>query len=277
MEYTNIITGQSMLGVEANKWTTEAELDFLGASDMASYYQEHKQGIEAAGFVIGSFIPGTLGIKALKLAQAGKLGGVMQRATNLFAGPRDALVREAKAAISNPENSLFGQLNAAKYKAMALGAGDNALQGLAFEMAVAGTMKASPLLEEQDMSDIASNMMFGALAGGVIGGGIEALFIRSTFREAQLAANKLIKPGELSSRVGYEDNSTFRGTSIIGDRVATLLKSVDDIPLADLPETGIKAARFTENSAVLESRRLMSELAGQGNDCLLYTSDAADE
>lgn len=259
---------QNWLGLDIPKFGTEAELNAIGATDYLDYYNKHQQGIEAAGLVVGSFIPGMAGIKALKLAQAGKMGAVMARATGFFSGIKDAAVAQAAQEVAAGDAALFGQLGAYKLKAIAAGFGDQALQALAFETAVAGTMKASPLLDNQDFGDIATNMFYGTLVGGTVGGVLEGFFVNSLIRKAEVLADTSTKAAELATRYGYAPGSSFAGTSIAGDRVALLMDSIDKIP-TDLAGTlASKKIADTTNRAVLDSRRMLSELAGKGNEDL---------
>lgn len=249
-------------------WTMDAELKGIGADSYEEYYQKHQQGIEGAAFAIGALVPGTAGVKALKLAQAGKFGEVMQRATGLFAGVKAEALADAAAQINAGDAALFGQLGVAKLKAVAAGFGDQALQALAFETAVAGTMKASPILNDQDFGDIATNMLYGVLLGGIVGGSLESIFTLASLRKAAVTADVATKQAELTTRFGFHDDATYNGISIAGDRVVLLVQSIDKIPTDLVSQLAQKKITDTTNRAWLDSRTLLSGLAGKGNEDL---------
>lgn len=259
---------QNWLGLPIPKWSTDAELDAIGATDYKDYYDKHQQGIEAAGFAVGSLIPGLAAVKVMKLAQLGKMGAVMQRATSLFSGPRDAIIADAVGQINAGDASLFGSLTSAKYKAIALGVGDQALQSLAFETAVAGTMQGSPIMEQQDLVDVATNMFYGVLVGGGIGGALEGFTTRALLNKASVAADFATKNSELTTRYGFAEGASYRGQSILGDRVVALMDSLDKIPDDTANLLAQKKALFTKDTGVLDSKLLLGQLAGEGNEDL---------
>lgn len=256
----------NFFGADIPKWSTDAEMDAIGATSYKDYYDTHSQGIEAAGLLAGSLIPGMIGVKALKLAQLGKMGEVMQRATSIFSAPRDAIIADAMSTIKAGDSSLFGALTASKYKAIALGAGDQALQALVFETAVAGTMKASPLLDDQSLGDVATNMFYGVLLGGGVGGALEGISTRAMLNRALISADTATKDSEVTTRFGFGSGATYKGTSIAGDQVVQLMHSVDQIPDDLANNLAQKKAVITRDNSVLDSKLILSQLAGKGNE-----------
>ncbi len=265
-------TAASLAGIDTsnpNMFNVSDELSGIGATSYQEYYDAHSQGIETAGFLIGSFIPGTAGIKALKLAQAGYAGEAVARATGIFQGIKAKAIADGLAQINAGPDALFASLSTYKYKAIAAGFGDQALQSLAFETAVAGTMNASPIMSQQDMGDIATNMFYGTLLGGALGGGIESIFTRAAFKRAEVVADIGTKAAELTERLGFaERGATFRGTSVAGDAVVQLVHSIDQIPTDLASQLALKKAMDTTNRAFLDSRNLLTTLAGKGNEDL---------
>ena len=252
----------NFFGAGIQKWSVGAELQDIGAADYEDYYKAHEQGIEGAAFALGSFIPGMTAIKALKLAQAGKVGGIIQRATGIFSGPRDVILQGAKEQILAGDAALFPSLRAEKYKAIALGAGDQALQALAFETAVTATMKASPLLEDKDFTEIGTDMFYGVLLGGGIGGFIEGIGIRAALNKAKLSADVSTKASELTEQYGFAPGATYKGTTLAGDRVVALMHSIDAIPDDTVSVLAAKKATETKDRAALTAQNLLVELAG---------------
>lgn len=232
--------------------------DYVGEGEYNDYYKEHAQGIEAAGLIAGSFIPGTIAIKALKLAQLGKMGGAMSRATNIFAGPKQRIIDNALAEINAGDAALYASLNADKFKAIALGFGDQALQALSYEVATYATMKASPLLDKDSLGDVVSNVFFGALVGGGIGGVIEGIGTRALIEKAKVLADVGTKAQEHATYLG-------KGGYFAGDRVIALLDSLDQIPEAT-NLLGRKKASKTTDTAILNSKKILGTLVNKGDE-----------
>lgn len=250
------------LGGDSDKLTIADEVgdgNFLGqdASAVQDYYTRHSQGIEVAGFALGSLIPGTIAVKALKLAQLGEAGLAMQRATSLFSGPKQALIDDAIKDIGNPA-SLFNSLNTDKYKAIAFGVGDQALQALVFQVASAATMKASPILDDQGIGDLLTNTFYGTLVGAGIGGLVEGIGIKGIFNKALLNADTASKGQELITYLG-------KGGFQSGDRVATMLGSFYDIPL---PTNALERAKLSTSTdkLVLTAKANLQDLVGDGDE-----------
>lgn len=212
----------NMFGYDNDKATVEDE---VGDGDLNDYYQQHQQGIEAAGLAVGSLIPGLAGIKVLKLAQAGKMGSTMAAATNIFAGPKQAIIDGAMENILNPSTSLVSSITADKFKAVALGFGEQALQSLAYEAATTATMKANPLLDNQGLSETVDGMLYGALGGGAIGGVLDGVGSLWAFRKAALAAGEVIKPSQLVGRLSDQAQQV-----LAGDRALEIVNAVDKLP-----------------------------------------------
>lgn len=257
------LTGQSIINSFAN--TGIAVGNFFGGKfeplsmetelkdeSYKEYYADHSQGIEMAGLALGSMVPGLLAIKALKLAQAGKFTEPMKRATNIFAGPRDDLIKAAETELRLGDAALFPSMQADKVKAIAYGFGDQALQGLAYEIATVATMKQSPLLEADGVADILHNMFFGALVGGGIGGVIEGIGTRAIFKRAELYADTSTKAQEMVTYLG-------KGNYSAGDRVASILDSLDKIPEAT-GALGKAKLNYSRDAAILNSKKILGEL-----------------
>lgn len=272
IDYGNWALGGAVWGNAFSRWSTAKELEALGADSYEEYYKKHEEGIETASLLVGSLVPGTAGVKALKAIQGpnGVMGPVMGRATGIFSKVRNDAIEKAVGDINAGDAALFGLLNSQKTKAIAAGFGDQALQALAFELSVAGTMEASPLLDKMDMGDIATNMFYGVLLGGVVGGSIESLFVRGAIRRAEVAADVATKPAELTTQYGFATGVSLRGTSIAGDRVVALLDSLERIPVEDLGSSTLATKKIadTQLRAMNESKFLLGELAGKGNEDL---------
>ena len=165
-------------------------------SDMGQYYQDHQSGVDAFGFVLSSLVPGTVGVKAFRAgqtilrgaAEAGTLGTNMQAATGLLPSGRSLINRAIQATLE--PNAGFPVWNAQTVKAIAAGVGQAAMEGAAFETAVAATMYNSPVLEKQDLGDIASNILWGVGLSGAIGGVLHGAQVYSKIKGAETTLGK---------------------------------------------------------------------------------------
>src|SRR5260221_162466 len=137
--------------------------------DLGKYYKEHQSGVEIGGFIIGSFVPGMAGVKAFQAAKAGFIGSNMAKSTGLLTSLTADYATAAKIEFATG-SSPFTVLNQNVLKSLAQGVGAQALEAGAFEMAVAGTMFKSPVLEQQSTSDLIWNGLTGVVIGGGIGG-----------------------------------------------------------------------------------------------------------
>ena len=112
--------------------TRKVIADYAGEG-AAQFYDRNPQLVEGAGLMLGTAIPGGVGIKALRVAQAAK-GSVLGSMLNL---PEAALAtaRADAATAMVTGDAIFGQLTTNTAKALAAGAGANILDMAAFEVA----------------------------------------------------------------------------------------------------------------------------------------------
>jgi hypothetical protein len=137
--------------------------------DLGQYYKQHKEGIELAGFVATSFVPGMAGVKAMQAAKAGFLGTNMAKSAGLMQSLTRNYATAAKVEFATGA-SPFSVLNTNVVKSLAQGLGSAALEMAAFETAVSATMFKSPVLEDQGANNLFWNIATGTLIGGGIGG-----------------------------------------------------------------------------------------------------------
>jgi hypothetical protein len=100
----------------------------------------------------------------------------------------------------------FSAINSNGIRAIIAGVGQNALEGVAFEVAVQATMFKSPILEQQDGWDIAKNIAVGGVFGGVVGGAFETA---STLG----AIKKLVTKGEQGIKAFSSRTISLEGAS----------------------------------------------------------------
>lgn len=169
-------------------------------SDLGQYYKANKTAVDTVGFIGGSFIPGlgalkgySAGAKALNAVKAGRIGMNLEEATGLLKVTQWEALQAAKTEMVS-SNATFNILSGNTLKAVAAGFGEQAIQGAVFETAVAATMFKSPVMEEMDASDVASNILFGAVLGGGIGGVLEGAASYGFLRKAKSAADIALQP-----------------------------------------------------------------------------------
>ena len=149
--------------------------------EAAEYYRQNKAGVDLAGFVAGSIIPGTAGLKMFNAARSVGTGSRFSRSMNLFAAPRETATIAAMDAIKAGAPTIDAALRSNKLKAIANGFGENALQSTVWELSVAATMSKSPILESMDLEDIGLNVLTGGLIGGALGGVFDAFGLVGKF------------------------------------------------------------------------------------------------
>lgn len=185
--------GNLIFDADIERSNTQEVINSLD-SDLGAFYEEHQGGADLAGFMLSSLVPGLGGVKILKAGQqslragitAGKYGDGMGKALGLLAPMKkvhlDAALKEAVTS-----GSFAGIMQGNALRAVGAGIGQNALEALAFETAVAASMFNSPILENQDFGDFVSNVAWGAGVFGIAGGVIDGALINSSIKRA---ANK---------------------------------------------------------------------------------------
>ena len=189
----------NLISEDSFERTDTAEIISGLNSNLGAFYEDNREGADLVGFMVSSIVPGMAGIRILSAGQkslqatlaTGRFGSGTSKALGLLAPNKKAYADKAlKEVVSN--SSAAGLLQGNALKSMVSGFGQNALEVLAFETAVATTMFNSPILENQDMGDFFTNIALGAGIFGAVGGVIDATKLSSALklagdREAVLA------------------------------------------------------------------------------------------
>ena len=227
----------NLFGADLEEQETE---DFIAnfGDNWVEYYKENKEGADLAGFILSSAIPGTAGVKILNMGQkslqtaigAGKFSSGMSKALGLLAPNKPVHLAQAlkEVGTTGTRMSLF-QGNA--LKAFASGAQQNFLEAMAFEGMVAATMYSSPILEEQDFSDLVKNALWGAGLFTAIGGAVDAAKITYAIRNRANAATTEAMPW---THIPEQYNITNPHDKIIMD--LDTINNMPDIPTSFSPE-----------------------------------------
>ena len=156
--------------------------------NLGNYVEQNQQGINIAGFIAGSLVPGTLavkgvrGLQAMRAAEGGVLGTNLSAATGLLRGTQAKYFDEAVQLIRS-QDAPIKLLEATRLKALASGAGQQFLEAGAFELGVLATMSQSPILSEMTAGQLAQNFTVGLLLGGTVGTVFDAVKVSGSLRQ----------------------------------------------------------------------------------------------
>lgn len=191
---TAIFYGNKLFDADIEEFDTKRTLMDIN-DNWGKYYEDNKMPIDTVGFVATSFLPGALAVKGLKLAQSGKLLGTFGRNTlGLTTSLQEGYLAKGLKEVAQEGGNIFTQINSNKMLSIAAGAADNALQTAFFETSVALTMNQSPFLEGEDWKDITADIFKQSAFGGILGGGIEALWTNRIFRNAGQLVDRSLRP-----------------------------------------------------------------------------------
>lgn len=224
-------------------------------SDLGVYFRENQESVELGGFILGAIVPGLGGVKIFNAGQkalvtaekTGKLGGNLSKATGLLV-PKTQMYLDAASQQINTSLSAVKLLNANTTKAMASGLWQNTLEAAAAETLIQATMFKSPVLEEQDVGDIVSNIAIGGALGGAIGGAFTAAKLRGQLKAA--IAKEDFERLPLLARESFFDKTAA------SDKIIALAHdsdiSVVPVPLRDA--NGNASPTFTVDSRLYQNK-----------------------
>lgn len=194
--------------------------------DLGQYYRQNQGAIDTTGFILSSLIPGLGGVKllnagqtALKSAKAtGMLGGNLGKAMGVLTPNTERYVNASIASLAE-STSAMRLLNANTAKALGSGLWKNTLEAAAFETAVQATMFKSPVLEQQDIKDIAINVMVGGVLGGAIGGAFQGAKIFGKLKSSIAEEDALRAP--------FQNRPAFQAATSDSERIIQLSHDTD--------------------------------------------------
>lgn len=215
----------NLFGADIQKADTA---QILGNVDQnwAQYYKDNANVIDTVGFIGGSFIPGGLALKGLQLARAGKAAGAFGTVLRYTQVQQEAALTRGLQEVAQAGGSVFARLNANKLTSMAFGVADNVLQTAVFETAAAATMHASPFFANDSFGDIVWDITKTSLTGGLLGGGVEALFTNRIFRDAGKSVEKVSRKYDSVVTLDKMGMNTADQTFNLMDELARLPKEV---------------------------------------------------
>lgn len=227
------------------------------------YYQKHQDAIDLAGFIGTSLLPGGLGMAGFKALNAGRASGIFARTTGYFSSRAASNYANAVKALGPSGGTLTTEIIAARRAGTAFAVADQALTAAAGEIAIALTMNDSPIFEKSNGWDFASNIMWGAAFGGVIGGAVEHLISKGIFKDAQRLVqgrmrefDTIFDPKEL---VKQGLDKTDEVASFV-DRILALPDNYYDVPFQYTPYgKKVKDTMWLETSGAMQTARSRTE------------------
>lgn len=257
-------------------------------NDAADFYGAHQGLVDGAELLATSIIPGTLGIKALRAAQAGASGSRILSSLGLgIVNPAKLTAARAAAAeramqTTSTWNSLTGEMN----KALALGVAVQTLDAAAFGAAAMVATNASPLYKGMSATDMIINgaedsLLFGGAIGGLFSAAKSVYVVKGAATAADRAtiAQRNINTGTVrdapSTRIAvtamsYADAVTKNGGVILQDTTSAVKATINDLAQSMVPESdsalrvafGNFATRF--HDAPVEAANMFGKLKGVG-------------
>ncbi len=240
----------------------------LGA-DAASFYGRHKTGIDAFGFVASSLVPGTLAIKALRMAQtAGKIGSGLEAMSGLRNA--DLLMNskplyEAAQYALRVETATPNWFSPLMVKAYGGGLRQQVMESLAFEAGNLALNNQAATLNPDDLGYFSAigdqfwtATAFG-LGGGALMGGVEALRMRgavTAYGKAEARDTAQFATLPLSSI--YRNEATPTGSKLM--ELGSIIQARKELSKTIDPKDwyGQKRFNFGEESVSSELNKLFA-------------------
>lgn len=212
------------LGGDFDEVSADQFLKGQGLDDAANFYKNHKTGVDAAGLIVGSIIPGMAGIKAMKLAQAAMATSDIRLVAGLGRlGTANADIRAGvNSILAGSQKQVWTRESA---RLIARGGAQGALEGAAGSWAMLATMNQSPTLNEENLGyfdtigkHLTTETALGAVFGGTLGAGFGALTYKGLARKAMNA----IRGVEADTLQGIKAPNSFVTHGADGKTVVSL-------------------------------------------------------
>ena len=217
----------NLFGANVDRFDTQRTLDDFDRN-WGDYYAQNKTLVDGAGLFLGSIIPGTLAVKGLRAAiGAGESVGAFSRVLG-FASKEQGALQAALGELATQGGTVFNTINKNKMAAMAWGTANQALEAAAYETATVLTMKSSPILEDADWKDVVWDVAKASMAGGVLGGGINALLTNKITRDATKLVSKQQRMYDVLTTMDHTNLSFGDKAFAVADSIAALPKEALD-------------------------------------------------
>ena len=202
---------------------TGPTLEELGMNRSAAYYEQHQTGADVVGFIGTSLIPASWGAKILGAARTGSMLPRVSTALNMPVVRKQHYLEAALAETAAHAGSVPKILSANRARYIGWEVADKAMEATAMELAVMGTMAASPLFEGDTAKDVLFNMLTGTMLGGAFGAVGGALTSRGVLKGASTELTGILRASDTLQTA--ERTSLLGGTQIaeVADSFARLV------------------------------------------------------
>lgn len=273
----SLITGDKLETGKVELSSVLGNLDSALNTDLEGYYSKHKEGIDMSSYVAASLIPGTIGIKALRLgmgttaAATASEAGLVGRAIGTFEGLGAKSLQTAKLEVL--KGSPFSYLSREAVNLAAAGATVGVIETLAFNTAATLALHNSPYLDKKDAWElvqdaVTDSLMFGAVAGSLLGSSV-----KEAGAVGLLGFRQTVKPykGQIDSLAREADNVGSAAQSMEAGLPLTIKVGKKQVPKAATLSSGdlamsikdnldnLKAADSLDDFALLERKGLLSK------------------
>ncbi len=222
------------------------------------YYKDNKSAVDMVGFVAGSILPASLGIKAVQLARSGTALGPVSRALGITASKKNEYLAKALQETAKDGGTVRSILSANRAKHLGWEVADQALLGTAAELAIVGAMNDSPVFDGDSISDFAWNIGLGAGVAGLVGGGLGSMVAKGILstagKEVQSQvrlADTVLDPERMGLKKGTE-------TLLFAESIARLPTDFGDLPF-NYRYDGKKISTTLETAGALKSAKDRAE------------------
>lgn len=154
-------------------------LNGLGMDNVADKYLEHKDLVQGISFIGGAFIPGGAAIKLSRAARSGL------SATNYLSPVKMAANEKKLQGLIKDGARATSEYKQLRSKTIAQGVAQGAVDNVAVELAIVGSMNEHPWMEDY-MDDLPKSMLLSLGVGSSIGGIID--YASTAYRVRNLAA-----------------------------------------------------------------------------------------
>jgi len=150
----NFIQIGNFLGSDAEEYDLYEEMGDLGDA-----YLSNKTGYDIAGEVITSFIPGGVGMKAIKLAKLGKLGTT---ASKLMGFSQKLVATNKELELAYKGIATADEIRSLKRKAFVYATAEQAIEGAIISTFVDSSLHLGEILNDEGLDTIDKAMKFGS-------------------------------------------------------------------------------------------------------------------
>jgi hypothetical protein len=274
----SLVTGDKLDSGKVDLSNVLGNLDSSLNTDLEDYYSKHKEGIDMSSYVAASLVPGTIGIKALRMgmgttaAATASEAGLVGRAIGTFEGLGAKSLQTAKLEVL--KGSPFSYLSREALNLAAAGATVGVVETLAFNTAATLALHSSPYLDKKDAWELAKDavtdsLYFGSIAGGLLGssvkeaGAVGLLGFRQTLKPYKGQIDSLAREADniggaaqsleaglpFTAKVGKGKLTPKEATLSGGDLAMSIKDNLDNL----------KAADSLDDFALLERKGLLSK------------------